>query len=278
MQKCFFHTFVGMEMTGDLRKMIPVSGDVVRYTLPLGEERVAMNDLIGHQVMLEYQGTIHCIRCGRETSRSFAQGYCYPCFTTAPETEDCVLRPELCRAHEGISRDLEFAKTHCLIEHVVYLSLTSGIKVGVTRSTQVPTRWIDQGAVKAIELARTPDRHTAGLAEVALKHHVADKTNWRKMLTGPGPEGYDLVAEKQRMSSLLPGELKKYVVPEDRITRLSYPVNRYPEKVKSLNFDKEAVVSGILEGIKGQYLLFSGNRVINIRKFGGYLVRLRCVD
>jgi len=251
------------------------NGTVVRYTLPLGEGRVEMNELIGQEVELEYLGVINCIRCGRETSRSFAQGYCYPCFTTAPETEDCVLRPELCRAHEGVSRDMEFARGHCLIEHVVYLSLTSGIKVGVTRNTQVHTRWIDQGAVKAIELARTPNRYTAGLLEVALKPHISDKTNWRRMLTGPGPDGIDLVAEKRRMHGFLPEELNAYFVEDDRITSLSYPVDTYPLKIKSLNFDKDPVVSGILTGIKGQYLMFSDDRVINIRKFGGYLVRLK---
>ena len=154
----------------------------------------------GQEISMQYKGRINCLKCGRETKKSFAQGYCYPCFTTAPETEECVLRPELCRAHEGIARDMDYAKKHCLIEHVVYLSLTSGLKVGVTRNTQVPTRWIDQGAVKALELARTPNRYTAGLIEVALKSHIADKTNWRKMLSGSDPGDMDLLKEKERLT------------------------------------------------------------------------------
>jgi hypothetical protein len=268
-----FFIFVPMEVLGNIRKMETTPGEVVQYILPLGEKRIEINALLGKEIGMEYTGTIHCIRCGRETSRSFAQGYCYPCFTTAPETEECVLRPELCRAHEGVARDMEYARSHCLIEHIVYLSLTSGLKVGVTRNTQVPTRWIDQGAVRAIELACTPNRYTAGLIEVALKKHIADKTNWREMLTGTGPEGIDLLVEKRRISGLFPGELNMYLSKEDGILEIGYPVMEYPRKVTGLNFDKEPGFRGILTGIKGQYLLLDRDRVINIRKFGGYQVR-----
>lgn len=264
-----------MEQTGNIRKMESSQGDVIQYQLPLGNQKIAMNQLIGRQVRMEYQGRINCIRCGRQTTRSFAQGYCYPCFTTAPETEECVLRPELCRAHEGEARDMEYASNHCLIEHVVYLSLTSGLKIGVTRNTQLPTRWIDQGAVQAIELARTPNRYTAGQIEVAMKAHMNDKTNWRQMLTGPGPSGIDLVEEKARAGQLVPEALTRFLSPVDRVIELAYPVDRYPEKIKSLNFDREQEVSGVLSGIKGQYLIFQDNRVINMRKFGGYLILLR---
>ena len=166
-----------MEYTGNIKKMESRHGGPICYHLPLGDHRVEMNALIGKELNLDYHDKINCIRCGRETRKSFAQGFCYPCFTTAPETEECVLRPELCQAHKGIARDMEYAQKHCLSEQVVYLSLTSGLKVGVTRHTQVPTRWIDQGAVKAIELARTPNRFYAGLIEVALKAHIQDKTN-----------------------------------------------------------------------------------------------------
>lgn len=263
-----------MECTGNIRKMESAAGAVIQYQLPLGEQRVEMNSLVGHELRMEYLGRIHCIRCGRETRKSFAEGYCYPCFTTAPETEDCVLRPELCRAQDGISRDMEFAKKHCLIEHVVYLSFTSALKVGVTRNTQVPTRWIDQGALKAIELARTPNRYTAGLIEVALKAHINDKTNWRKMLSGSDATGVDMVQLKQEMAERVPVELQTHVSRDDHVTELAYPVLNYPLKIKSLSFDKEAIVQGQLNGIKGQYLMFEGHQVINMRKFGGYLVRL----
>ncbi len=173
-----------MVVQGNILKMQTVLNDPVSYYLPIGGNELYMNEMIGNNILLEYLGEIHCIRCGRKTSRSFFQGYCYPCYTSAPETEVCVLNPELCRAHLGEARDMEYAKGHCLIEHVVYLSITSGIKVGVTRNTQVPHRWIDQGAVMAIEMARTPNRYLAGLAEVSLKVYVGDKTNWRGMLKG----------------------------------------------------------------------------------------------
>jgi len=263
-----------MEISGNIRKMEVVHSDPVEYRLPLGSEKIGMNQLLGKQISMSFQGTINCIRCGRETRKSFAQGFCYPCFTTAPETEECVLRPELCKAHEGIARDMDYAEKNCLSEQVVYLSLTSGLKVGVTRGTQVPVRWIDQGAVKAIELARTPNRFTAGELEVAMKSYMSDKTNWQKMLTGPGPVEMNLLEEKQKIIELVPDSLRAYVTDNNRIYEFVYPVNTYPEKVRSLNFDREPDISGVLSGIKGQYLLFEDNRVLNMRKFGGYHIRL----
>ena len=248
---------------------------VVQYFLPLGKDKIDMNKVLGRQFHMEYLGHIHCIKCGRETRKSFSQGFCYPCFTTAPETEECVLRPELCRAHEGVARDMEYARNHCLIDQVVYLSLTSGIKVGVTRNTQIPTRWIDQGAIQAVEFARTPNRYTAGLLEVAMKAHIPDKTNWRLMLSGSEPGTFDLIREKQRLLELVPADFRSYVTEDSQLVELAYPVIQYPEKIKSLNFDKDPVVSGVLTGIKGQYLMLDQNRVINMRKFGGYQVRIR---
>ena len=249
--------------------------NVVQYFLPLGKQKINMNELIGMPIIMEYLGHIHCIKCGRETRKSFAQGYCYPCFTTAPETEECVLRPELCRAHEGVARDMDYAKRHCLSDQVVYLSLTSGIKVGVTRGSQVPTRWIDQGAIRALEFARTPNRYNAGLLEVALKDHLADKTNWRLMLSGSDPGDMDLLQEKLRLIPLVPADLASYITEEKQEVVLEYPVIQYPEKIKSLNFDKDPIVSGVLMGIKGQYLMLDQDRVINMRKFGGYLIRFQ---
>ncbi|TFH23666.1 MAG: DUF2797 domain-containing protein [Bacteroidia bacterium] len=263
-----------MEIIGNISKMESSSREVVQYLLPLGNRKIIMNELIGQAVQLDFKGKIHCIKCGRETRKSFAQGYCYPCFTTAPETEECVLRPELCRAHEGVARDMEYAEKHCLSDQVVYLSITSGLKVGVTRSSQVPARWIDQGALKAIEFARTPNRYTAGLMEVALKNHIADKTNWRKMLLGSDPGHMDLVSEKARLKAMVPEELRSYLTENESVIELTYPVERYPEKIRSLDFDKDPMVSGVLTGIKGQYLMFDQDRVINVRKFGGYLVQL----
>lgn len=264
-----------MQISGNIRKMEVSQGDPVEYQLPLGSERISMNQLIGSQIVMTYQGIIHCLRCGRETRKSFAQGYCFSCFSTAPETEECVLRPELCRAHEGVARDMDYAREHCLREQVVYLSITSGLKVGVTRASQVPVRWIDQGAVRAVELARAPNRFTAGEMELALKANMSDKTNWRKMLTGDIPLEIDLIKEKKETSQGLPDRLKPFVTGNNLVHEFSYPVAHYPEKIQSLNFDKEPEVKGVLSGIKGQYLLFEDNRVINMRNFGGYQIRFQ---
>ncbi len=170
---------------------------------------------------------------------------------------------------------MDYARKNCLSDQVVYLSVTSGLKVGVTRASQVPIRWIDQGAVKAIELARVPNRFTAGEMEIALKAFMSDKTNWRIMLMGKEPREINLVEEKERVASLLPERLKAYVSKDPLVHEFIYPVERYPEKIKSLNFDKEPEVKGVLSGIKGQYLLFEDNSVINMRKFGGYLISLQ---
>jgi hypothetical protein len=263
-----------MEIAGNIRKMRTELADPVRYYLPVGDQEIFMNELIGTALQVEFPGEIHCIRCGRKTSKSFAQGYCFPCFRTAPETEECVLHPEKCRAHDGIARDMEYAANHCLTDQVVYLSLTSGLKVGVTRSAQVPYRWIDQGAVSAIEIARTPNRYTAGLIEVFLKDHLDDKTNWRNMLKNVNLFHGDLVARKQEVLRLLPADLAAYGSLNDAVTMINYPVDAYPVKVGSLNPDRDPLVKGTLAGIKGQYLLFSDGNVINIRKFGGYKVKL----
>ncbi len=263
-----------MVYEGNIIKMRVEHDSPVNYFLPVGEKEVFMNSLLGKNIFIRFEGKINCIKCGRETKSSFAQGYCYPCFISAPETEDCVIRPELCRAHEGIARDMDFAKAHCLIDHIVYLAGSSDIKVGVTRHTQIPTRWIDQGASYAIRLARTPNRYLAGLIEVSLKDVFRDKTNWRYMLMNRIPENISLIDEKRKAKSALPGKLKQYVIDDDEIFSFIYPVEIYPSKVKSVSLDKSSEFAGKLAGIKGQYLIFKDGEVLNIRKHGGYLVRI----
>ncbi len=263
-----------MIIEGNLLKMRTELVDPVQYFLKLGQEEIYMNDLINMHVELKYHNKIHCIKCGRITSKSFAQGYCYPCFRSAPETEDCVLRPELCLAHEGIARDIQYAEEHCLIDHYVYLSFTSGIKVGVTRHTQIPARWIDQGAVAAIKLAQTPNRYTAGLIEVALKSHFNDKTNWRNMLRSNEMKA-DLLQEKKKALTYIPENLKSLITDDDCITMITYPHTNFNGKISSINLDKDDHYAGNLIGIKGQYLIFNDGNVINIRKYGGYSISLK---
>mgnify|MGYP001797042411 CR=1 FL=1 len=261
-----------MKQTGIIRKMRSVQGKPVTYELPLGDELFPVQKALGKILSLKYLGKIHCIRCGRKTRKSFNQGYCYPCFQNAPENSECIIKPELCRAHEGEARDMEWARGHCLQEHVVYLAISSGVKVGVTRKSQVPTRWIDQGAHQALQLARTPNRYTAGLIEVELKQHENDRTDWRKMLKNEYPDDVDLREVKKELVAKLPKELSQYVVKDTRRTAIEFPVLEYPTKVKSVGFDKEAEIAGKLLGIKGQYLIFEGDRVINMRKHQGYEV------
>ncbi len=263
-----------MKIEGTIRKMRTEYNVPVQYYLPIDEKELYMNEIIGLDLTLEATGAINCIRCGKPTKNSFAQGYCYQCFSSAPEAEECVLRPELCRAHEGIARDMEYARTHCLIDHYVYLALTPAIKVGVTRNTQIPTRWIDQGADRAIRLALTPNRFKAGLIEVALKQLFSDKTNWRQMLSGIMDSETELQDEKWKVEELLPMDFRNYFCDEDEVIHLTYPVTSYPQKIKSVDLDKQKISKVRLTGIKGQYLLFASGEVLNIRKYGGYHIRL----
>ena len=257
-----------------MRSSLEKSGATVEYSLPVSGEDIKMNDLINEKIKIEYLGRINCIHCGRETKKSFAQGYCYPCFISLPQTDACSLHPEKCEAHRGISRDMSWSEKNCLSTHIVYLALTPGLKVGVTRESQIPTRWIDQGAWETIVLARTDNRYSAGVLEVFLKNHVADKTNWRHMLSGKKAGDVNLVSEKERIISILPGEMLSRVSDDINTLTIDYPVQKYPHKVKSLNIEETKLVEGVLSGIKGQYLIMESGEVLNIRKFGGYFVRI----
>nr|WP_319271578.1 DUF2797 domain-containing protein [uncultured Draconibacterium sp.] len=246
----------------------------VKYSLPIGDELIDMNALIGKEISMRFDGQINCISCGKKTKTSFNQGFCYNCLQTAPEASESIIRPELSKAHLGIARDMEWAEKHDLIDHFVYLAVSSALKVGVTRGHQIPTRWIDQGASYAIKIAKTPNRHIAGVIEVFLKNHFTDKTNWRAMLKNEVLKDFDLAAEKERITNLLPLELQKYIDEENEVTKINYPVEQFPVKIKSIGFDKLPEVTGTLAGIKGQYLLFDDSRVLNIRKHNGYFLRV----
>lgn len=253
-------------------KSVLSENGMVMYQLNLNGEVLEINSLVGENVSLTWKEQINCIHCGRKTNKSFAQGYCYPCFISLPQTDSCTLHPETCRAHEGISRDMEWSRQNCLTPHIVYLAMTPLLKVGVTRESQVPVRWIDQGADAAIPLARTPNRFTAGKIEVFLKDHLSDRTNWRLMLTGQVPETERLSDERERISEIAASSFKEYIIDEPVITKLKYPVHKYPAKVKTVNLEKVLSFVGNLKGIRGQYWMFEGGNVINIRKYGGYLV------
>ncbi len=262
-----------MKILGNILKMRTEEIHPVNYYLPVGNQEIYLNDLINHEIEIKYLNEINCIRCGRKTPKSFFQGYCYPCFRSAPETEECVLHPELCRAHEGIARNMDFAKSHCLIDHIVYLSYTSEIKVGVTRNTQIPARWIDQGAIAAIEIARTPNRYLAGVIEVLLKSNYPDKTNWRKMITETVLP-LDLLNEKDHAINFFTDNLRQFSSKDTHIFKIQYPGTLPNNKLRSFDLYSNSFLRDILVGIKGQYLLFNSGYVINIRKYGGFLVEI----
>lgn len=258
-----------------LSKMLSTVVDrEVNYFLKTTDDEIYMNELIGKTICIEFLNEIKCIKCGRITDKSFSQGYCYPCSRTAPETESCVLHPQTCLAHEGIARDMEYAHSHCLSEQVVYLANTGDLKIGVTRISQIPTRWVDQGAEYALPIAIAPNRYTAGIIEVELKKHVNDKTNWRKMLSTIADSSINLLDERTRIQNLFPKSLRNYCVTNYDVTQLQFPVTEYYSKINSFSFEKENRISSVLTGIKGQYLIFSDGIVCNIRKYSGYKVNL----
>jgi hypothetical protein len=263
-----------MHYEGIIFKMRTELAAPVRYFLPVGDEEISVNGLLGRKLIMHFTGRIHCISCGKEIKRSFNQGFCYQCLQTAPEASETVIRPELSKAHLGIARDMEWAREHDLIDHYVYLALASEVKVGVTRNHQIPARWIDQGASQAIVVAKTPNRHIAGIMEVLLKKQFTDKTNWREMLRNKEAQQINLAEEKAKALEMLSSELRKYHFPEDEIITIEYPVMQYPGKIKNLSFDKQSLIEGTLLGIKGQYLLFDEDRVLNIRKHNGYSVEV----
>jgi hypothetical protein len=265
-----------MQLSGNLRKMRVVHADPVAYFLRMGDEELALNPLVGEQLSLRFSGHIHCIACGREINKSFNQGYCFPCFRSLAQCDRCMVSPELCHFHLGTCREPDWGLAHCMQPHVVYLANTSGIKVGITRATQVPTRWIDQGAVQALPLMNVTSRRASGVVETALKSHMADRTDWRRMLKGP-PESADLADRAAALQPLCHAALAAAGENETPLAEpgveaqhtFEYPVLTYPERVRSINAEKVPHIEGRLLGIKGQYLIFEAG-VINLRKYAGY--------
>ena len=269
-------------MQGVLEKMISELNTPVEYALSLGDTSLALNPLLGQPITLRFSGDIFCTACGRKTKKSFNQGYCFPCSQSLAQCDICIVRPERCHYHQGTCREPEWGLSYCMQPHYVYLANSSGIKVGITRESQIPTRWIDQGARQAIPIFKVKSRHLAGLLEVILGQHVSDKTNWRKMLRGDAEE-VDLIESKASILSQCEKEIEQLTqqyepeqinpLQQESSVSISYPVLEYPQKITSLNFDKTPDIKGTLRGIKGQYLILDSG-VINIRKFTGYNVAI----
>lgn len=246
--------------------------DPIQYYLIFDSDFLNLNQVLNKELtisFLKYQ----CLNCG-EDRPIFRQGFCRTCFYEIPTAGDWIMRPELSTAHlDKEDRDLEYEKKVQLQPHIVYLANSSNIKVGVTRKSQVPTRWIDQGAHEAIEIVEVPNRYLAGITEVALKEHIGDKTNWRKMLTND-VDDEDLVEYRNKLKKYIPEEATVYYIESNTETHLEFPVLQYPKKVKSLNLDKTPTYTGVLKGIKGQYLIFEDSTVFNVRGSEGYVVSL----
>ncbi len=260
-----------MQYQGVLKKMMTSNDETVQYYLDLEADFLNMNQLLDREITLSFV-KYECLNCHLD-KQIYRQGFCKSCFYETPRAGEWIMRPELSTAHLGKEdRDLEFEKEMQLKPHIVYLANSSNVKVGVTRKSQVPTRWIDQGAHEAIEIVEVPNRYLAGITEVALKEHVSDKTNWRKMLVNEITD-VNLIEEKEKLAAYIPDEVKEYYLDKNvNETQINFPVKEYPQKVKSLNLIKTPTYKGVLKGIKGQYLIFEDNTVFNIRANEGLVV------
>jgi len=261
-----------MTYQGVLQKMQTEFLSPIQYYLVFEDSFLNVNQLIGKEIEISFQG-YQCLNCGKQ-KKIFRQGYCYDCFMSSASVGDWIMKPELSTAHLDIEdRDLAYEKRVQLQPHIVYLALSSDVKVGVTRKTQVPTRWIDQGAIEAIPIVEVPNRYLAGITEVALKDHFTDKTSWQKMLKNNVPN-VDLISERNSVLQWLPEEIKPYFAKEQALYKIDFPIESYPTKVNSLNLEKTPLYSGKMLGIKGQYLLFEDGTVFNIRSNEGIVVKM----
>lgn len=262
-----------MSYKGVLHKMQTEIGNPIQYYLVFDDGFLNVNQLLDRELSIKFIG-YQCLNCGKK-KKIFRQGNCYDCFYSNPAVGDWIMKPELSTAHLGIEdRNLDYEKQVQLQPHVVYLALSSEVKVGVTRKTQVPTRWIDQGAEQALSIVEVPNRFLAGIAEVALKNHFADKTNWRKMLTNDIAHT-DLYDTKKKLQQWLPDDVQPYFDMQNAIIQeMHYPVLEYPKKINSLSLEKQPQFAGKLVGIKGQYLIFEDGTVFNVRSSEGFVVQI----
>lgn len=252
----------------NLRKMTQRHGETQQYSL--GE--LALNGLLGKPISLRHTGTIACVHCSAVIRKTYGDGYCYDCFSRLACCDSCIIKPHTCHYHQGTCREPAWGEAHCLVPHVVYLAQTSHVKVGVTGAERVLVRWGDQGALQAVVLARTPERLIAGKIEHSLANHISDRTNWRKLLTEPA-ELEDLPGRALKAAGLAAKKYRQYLVEDSPVIRFSYPVERYLEKARSATFEKNAEISGILHGMRGQYMLI-GELAFNVRRHSGYEVEI----
>jgi len=266
-------------LTGTIKKMRAKlnAKQQVQYQLPIGDQLLPINPLIGTTITLTHTGKITCCHCGKRTKKSYSQGHCFVCMKKLASCDMCIMKPETCHFAQGTCREPEWGEKNCFVPHYVYLSNSSGLKVGITRYNQLPTRWIDQGATQGLAILKVSTRQVSGLVEVELAKMIADKTNWRTMLKG-NTEDIDLKAHAAQLLPQIEQKMHEicmtygeYAIEklDEEIQAIHFPVTEFPSKIISHNFDKEPVVSGVLLGVKGQYLIFDTG-VINLRKFTSY--------
>lgn len=261
-----------MTLEGKIKKMVTENGKPIQYYLNLSNDLIHVNSLLGKKITLKHVG-YECVNCGKD-EKIFRMGFCKKCFFESPYASETIIRPELSRAHLGEEeRDLETEKMIQLAPHVVYLAYTGDVKVGVTRENQIPTRWIDQGATFALPIARTDNRYEAGMIEVALKQHLPDKTNYKKMLEDDFEDDLDLADFRDKIRQYFPENFQNFYNEEGEMWRLDYPYEK-PNSISAFTLDRQPQFEGFLNGIKGQYMSFEGGKVINIRNHEGYVVKL----
>jgi len=270
-----------MKYQGHLKKMrITAESEQAKYEICLDDQLISLNEKISQPIRIEFLGEIHCSACGRKSKKSFGQGHCYPCFSKLASCDSCIMSPEKCHFDQGTCRDPSWGEEFCMQDHIVYLANSSGIKVGITRHSQIPTRWLDQGAGAAMPIARVATRQLSGLLEVIFKQHVSDKTNWRTMLKQDAAD-IDLAQKRDELFEMCHEEIEELqaeyglqavqLIYDGAQEAFNFPVQEYPTKVVSFNLDKNPVAQGKLMGIKGQYLILDSG-VINLRKYSSYLV------
>ena len=262
--------------SGVLKKMVSIHDNPVRYIMDFDDDLVFLNQIIGKKIKIHKTGYC-CLSC-YENLQIFANVFCKKCFFESPMAGDWVMKPELSKAHLEIEdRDISYEKKVQLQNHIVYLSKTSGIKVGVTRSNSMTTRWIDQGAIEAVVLIEVPNRYLAGLAEVKLKEKFSDKTNWRRMLTS-NIEEEDITNNKKMALDSLGSEFEEFFKTDSEVLKFNYQIDKSIDSVKSISLKKSDDIEGILVGVKGQYLIFDDSSVFNVRSNEGYVVDISISD
>lgn len=260
----------------------------VEYKFILDRSDIELPFNVGQEIELEWTGKIYCVSCGSKTPKSYSQGHCFKCFKTKASCDMCIMKPETCHYHLGTCREDDFAHEVCFQPHIVYFANSSALKVGITRLGQMPTRWLDQGATQALPIMKVGSRRLSGQLEVMFGTQVADKTDWRKLLKGEAAP-IDLIDIREQLLEEFAPKIQTIrdefsqnlefnegieVLEDEKPRQFIYPVEQYPEKVKSHNLDKTPIVRGKLHGIKGQYLIMDTG-VINIRKYTGYELKVR---